>query len=186
MRVTSILFLDDSRDTAVNVAQHPAVSRRSFQRRREEGQRRFAAAMLLDHGAQGFFSDQRHVAAKNQQVAREIRKGRLGAENSMTGSELHFLNRPGHIFTAISLAHRLRAMTDDNRNARRRQPLRRGQGMKKKRPSGEPMKHLGQRGFHPAALSSRQKNDSKFLHVPQFKATTLNYRVTSGSIKAKI
>lgn len=104
----------------------------------------------------------------------------------MAGSQRLILNRPRNTATAICSAHRFSAMADNNSDSRRCQPLRRGQGMEKERLPGERMEHLGQRGFHPGTLSSSQENDSKFLHVPQITATSLNYRVTTESIKAMI
>src|SRR4249920_1463183 len=104
----------------------------------------------------------------------------------MAGSQLLILDHPRNTATAISSAHRFSAMADNDRDSHRCQPFRRGQGMEKERLPGERVEHLGQRGFHPGTLSSSQENDSKFLHVPQITATSLNYRVTTDSIKAVI
>ena len=79
------------------------------------------------------FFDQRHIAAQNQHFTGKAVKDILGTEYGVAGSQLFFLNRPSDRNTIISVAYRLGAMTDDNRDTRRQKPLRRRQSMEKER-----------------------------------------------------
>ena len=82
--------------------------------------------MVLDQRSQGAFSNQRHIAAKNQHIAGKISKSVFGAQHRVPCAELSFLHQPIHaiaIIARIGPAHGLGAMADYHRHARRAKSL---------------------------------------------------------------
>ena len=116
LTIAGVFLFDDTCDFAGSIAQDPAVTVGPVERRREQCHRGLPAAMLRNHGAQRFFFDQRHIAAQNQHFTGKAVKDILGTEYGVAGSQLFFLNRPSDRNTIISVAYRLGAMTDDNRD----------------------------------------------------------------------
>ena len=119
--------------------------------------------MSQDKGLQGLAPQQRHVARQQHERAPGPRQGVFRLQQGVCRAELRFLHDVPHIQVRPRL-HDLRLVTHDHGERRGIQGSRRPQHRLQHRPATHGVKHLGQAGFHPRALTRRQNDDVAFRH----------------------
>ena len=62
-------MFNDAADGATGIRKHAAVAGWIVESRREQGDVRTTAAVLIDQCIDGFSAQQRHIAVQNQQIA---------------------------------------------------------------------------------------------------------------------
>ena len=125
-----------------------------FDDRRHNRRHRPGGVVSPDKGIQRLAPQQRHVARQQHQRPLGPREDLFRLQKGVRRAELRFLYDVPHI-QVRPRSHELRFVTHDHRNRCGIQGPRRHQHRLQHRPAAHGVKHFGQAGFHPRALTCR-------------------------------
>ena len=155
--VGGVLLLDDGRDGAVVVTQHPAVAGRVGQRRRDDGDGVATRVVHGDEPEQRLRGQQRHVAVGDDHGALESGRERLErALDGTTGALDLVLVGDEHVGVVLEhvLGDLVALVPHDDGEVLGSDPAGGPQGMPHERAPADRVQHLGDRGLHACALAS--------------------------------
>ncbi|MNX76259.1 hypothetical protein D3C86_1077620 [compost metagenome] len=147
-----VLVLDDPRQVTGLVAHDAAVARGVLGLEGEHRQSGAGLAVGLEHREQGPGAQEGHVAAQDDDLAREARKRALGLEDGVGSAELLAL-LDGLDRLAQRGADLLGAVPDDGDRARDAQALHGREHVPDEGLARDPVEDLGQGALHPSSLA---------------------------------
>ncbi len=165
--IRRVLLLDDALHAAHGIAHDPAIAGRVRDDGAQNGRRRTACAVRTDEAGQRLVVQERHVAAQDEHIAREVGYPLEGDLDGSAGARDLVLVDHEDLGRDVEdgVGDEVAFVADDHEDVRRLQVPRGVQHVPEERSTPDAVQHLRQGGLHPGALSCGEDDDGEFRRV---------------------